>query len=94
VLIKIDPRISPSNEDCFAFKNYAYNCVTQSNSKKARLERLKFFEDVLLNENNNYNTDNVIEPDTDFHEILLYYGLNNDDLVATDKLFLLPINKI
>ena len=94
VLIKIDSKISPSNEDCFAFKNYAYNCVTQSNSKKARQARLKFFEDVLLNQNNNYKTDNVTEPDTDFQEILLYYGLNNDDLVATDKWFFLPINKI
>lgn len=49
VLVAIGPYIRPSQEDCIPLKEYALNCVTQSNSKKAREERLRFFDDLLLN---------------------------------------------
>lgn len=49
ILLAIQPFISPSNDDCLPFRDYAINCVSQSNSKKARLSRLNFFEDLLLN---------------------------------------------
>ncbi|WP_319502223.1 DUF262 domain-containing protein [uncultured Draconibacterium sp.] len=93
VLIKIDPKISPSNEDCFAFQNYAFNCVTQSNSKKAREERLRFFEEILLNSRNDYDM-NAGELENDFHETMLYYALKNEDLIHEQSLFLLPIEKL
>ena len=51
ILLMIGPFISPSNDYCEPFKAYANNCITQSNSKKARSERLVFFEDVLRNIN-------------------------------------------
>ena len=41
--------ISPSNEECEALKEYALNCVTQSNSKKSRENRLTFFNSILKN---------------------------------------------
>jgi hypothetical protein len=41
--------IRPSNEECEALREYANNCVTQSNSKSAREKRLTFFNDVLKN---------------------------------------------
>lgn len=41
--------IRPTNEDCEILKKYALNCVTQSNSKRARKERIDFFEEVLKN---------------------------------------------
>lgn len=41
--------IRPSNEDCNALRDYANNCVTQSNSKTARENRLKFFNSILKN---------------------------------------------
>lgn len=41
--------IRPSNDDCLALKEYANNCVTQSNSKTARGNRLAFFNSVLKN---------------------------------------------
>lgn len=40
--------IRPTNEDCETFKEYAYHCVTQSNSKTARLIRLNILEDILI----------------------------------------------
>jgi len=47
ILLLIEKYISPSNDQCETFKNYANNCITQSNSKKARIERLTFFEEIL-----------------------------------------------
>lgn len=41
--------ITPSNEECEPLKNYAINCVSQSNSKNARNSRLEFFKHLLLN---------------------------------------------
>ena len=41
--------ISPSNDDYDLFKEYAINCVSQTNSKKAREFRLSFFEKLLAN---------------------------------------------
>lgn len=48
-LLSIAPYISPSVEDCPPLRDYAINCVSQSNSRKAREDRLKFFEEVLKN---------------------------------------------
>ena len=45
--------IAPSNEDCPPFMNYAINCVSQSNSKRAREMRLQFFEQLLCNKKEN-----------------------------------------
>lgn len=47
--------IRPTNSDCLALKDYATNCVSQSNSKNARLERLRFFNSVLKNTNTETN---------------------------------------
>lgn len=43
--------IRPTNEECEAFQTYAFNCVTQSNSKTARTKRLEFFDSILCNKN-------------------------------------------
>lgn len=40
--------IRPTNDDCETFKEYAYHCVTQSNSKMARLTRLSILEELLV----------------------------------------------
>lgn len=55
VAISDNDFITPSNEKCEPFKNYALNCVSQSNSKKARENRLEFFEELLCNMNKKGN---------------------------------------
>lgn len=40
--------IRPTNDDCETFKEYAFHCVTQSNSKTARLTRQSILEDLLV----------------------------------------------
>ena len=49
ILLKIGRYIRPSQEDCVPLMQYALNCVTQSNSKGARLERHRILSEILLN---------------------------------------------
>jgi hypothetical protein len=94
ILIRVDTQITPSNENCFAFQKYAFNCVSQSNSKKARDARLAFFEELLLNTKNDYPEGSSTDILNDFHEILIYYNLGNKDLVSVNKWNLLPKDKL
>lgn len=80
LLILIDPNISPTNENCFAFQEYATNCVSQSNSKRAREERLRFFEDFLLNKDPNPLEEKEDKNET-MEDILIYYNLDNNSLI-------------
>lgn len=49
IFLKLSPHIRPSQEECDPLMEYALNCVTQSNSKKAREARNKLFDDLFLN---------------------------------------------
>jgi len=55
ILVRIGPYIRPSQDRCEPLMTYALNCVTQSNSKKAREDRLSFFESLLVNRTANPN---------------------------------------
>ena len=55
ILLKLSPHIRPSQEHCDPLMEYAVNCVTQSNSKKAREGRNKLFEELFLNSTNQPN---------------------------------------
>ncbi len=78
VLVWIQYDISPSSE-CKPFFDYATNCVSQSNSKKARDERLKFLNELLLNTSGKINeTQKMI-----MKYYVKYYDLNFDNLALT-----------
>ncbi|WP_149241339.1 DUF262 domain-containing protein [Dyadobacter sp. 32] len=49
LLRKIQYDISPSNEKSPELQYYAFNCVSQSNSKTAREARMQFYNELLLN---------------------------------------------
>lgn len=49
--------IRPTNDECETFKDYAINCVTQSNSKSARLRRLEILNNILCYKGNDENED-------------------------------------
>ena len=51
LIIKLDEDISPSQEKCEPLKDYALACVSQSNSRTAREDRLEFFTNMFLNKN-------------------------------------------
>ena len=90
VLVLIADDISPSQEKCFAFQEYATNCVSQSNSKRAREERLKFFNELLLNKIvNPLDTNTVVN--LTIVDVLKFYELNDDALVQIEDYFTLDI---
>lgn len=82
--------ISPSNDECNALKEYATNCVTQSNSKKSRERRLAFFEEVLLNENISNNPTLV----SIMKFLTSMYGKKNTRLIKVEGYDLLDVNEI
>ena len=49
ILVLIGGDIKPTQEYCESLQEYARNCVTQSNSKLARSNRLGFFQQLLQN---------------------------------------------
>ena len=69
VLIFISKDISPSNDNCKSLKDYANNCITQSNSKKARQKRHDILVEILFNVND--------QPNEIQQELIVYYKLQN-----------------
>jgi hypothetical protein len=69
--------IRPSNDDCQSLKEYANNCITQSNSKIAREKRLNFFNSILKNISP--------EPNDVLFDILRYFTTFYDEEKITLK---------
>jgi len=92
LLVIIDPDISPSQDRCYAFQEYATNCVTQSNSKKAREERLRFFNEFLLNENTTINLDD--DSESTLKDIMLFYQLHYSDLIKIESFYVLDTDRL
>ncbi|MBK6665666.1 MAG: DUF262 domain-containing protein [Saprospiraceae bacterium] len=81
--------IRPTNEDCEVLKDYAVNCVSQSNSKTARLKRRNFFDSILLNKE--------IQNNNQFQDLLNYlveqYGETKIDIKEVESFHLLDVDK-
>lgn len=80
--------IRPTNEECNALREYANYCVSQSNSKNARDNRLAFFNSVLLNTNLK-NNDKLTDLLNYFSSI---FGKENTKLKNVEEFFLLDID--
>lgn len=92
LLVIVDPDISPSQERCYAFQEYAINCVSQSNSKKAREERLKFFNEFLMNKLDKFNL--IDESESIMKDILLFYSLTDKDLCKIEDFYVITIDNL
>lgn len=80
LLILIGDDIYPTNEKCWPFQEYANNCVSQSNSKRAREERLIFFEKLLLNTEKSTTS----EANEFLFDISSFYDLPDPKLIHVD----------
>jgi hypothetical protein len=58
--------ISPSIENCDSLKQYALDCVSQSNSKKARKNRLLFFNSLLRNKEKEIRNNKILADISEF----------------------------
>lgn len=75
--LRLAPHIRPSQEDCDPLMEYAVNCVTQSNSKKARETRNKLFTELFLNADS--------KPNKTQADIADYLGLTTNDYERVDS---------
>jgi hypothetical protein len=76
VLVKVGPHIRPSQTECEPLKEYAFHCVTQSNSKAARQARHDFLVGLLLNEGK--------RPTAVQDAVLSFFRLHPSDLVRVE----------
>lgn len=79
--------IRPTNDQCKPLKEYAINCVSQSNSKNARDSRLSFLNAILKN--------NALKHNEILTDVLNYlgtiYGEDKIDIISVDGFQLLNI---
>ncbi|MEX1014183.1 MAG: DUF262 domain-containing protein [Candidatus Paceibacterota bacterium] len=96
LLLVIEDDISPTNDECYSLQEYATNCVSQSNSKRARQERLNFLNNLLLNKFPDPSTeDETKSPKNEvITDLLNYYKLENDAIIKIDDFYLLDEKKI
>lgn len=85
-LVIIDDEISPTNKLCPSFKEYALNCVTQSNSSKERNNRNNFYVDLFLNNND--------IPTTEQKDIIDSYHLDISKLVNIGNYYVLDLEAL
>lgn len=86
VLVLIGSDIRPTQEACEPLKQYAINCVTQSNSKNARENRLKFFAELLKNQK--------VKPNFTQREIMKFYNFKAMDLKRVANYYTLNIKEL
>lgn len=86
ILVAISVDIKPTQEKCEVLREYARNCVTQSNSKAARSNRLTFFEDLLLNTGGT--------PNNTQKQLIKFYKLKTKDLINVDGYLELEIDAL
>jgi uncharacterized protein DUF262 len=77
VLVKVGPHIRPSQTECEPLREYAFHCVTQSNSKVARQARHGFLVGLLLNEGK--------RPTAVQDAVLSFFRLQASDLIKAEK---------
>lgn len=86
LLVAISSDIKPSQSDCLPLMEYARNCVTQSNSKTARENRLTFFEEFLLNSTSKLNKTQ--------NDIIEFYKLTSKDTAKVENYLNIDIQKL
>jgi len=86
ILLVLEKGIRPTKEACRPLSEYALNCVSQSNSAKARQARIDVVNSLLLNQDN--------YPSAIQNEILEFYSLKTNDLLQLGKYLVFNIEKL
>jgi hypothetical protein len=86
VLLKFNDHINPSNEHCEPFQEYAFHCVSQSNSKKARDERSHILNELFLN--------NKEKPNRIQKAVNKYFGLTESDMIEIEGNLTFDVEKL
>ncbi len=86
LLVEFNNDIIPSNEECEPFQLYAFHCISQSNSKSAREERLKILENLFMNSST--------KPNSTQKKVLKYLKLTADDMVEVSKFLMFDLKSV
>jgi hypothetical protein len=86
VLVKVGPHIRPSQAECEPLREYAYHCVTQSNSKASRQARHDILVGLLLNRESS--------PSAVQEAVLDYFRLGSADLVCVGGFWTLDPSRV
>lgn len=86
ILLVLEKGIRPTKEACKPLSEYALNCVSQSNSAKARFARIEILNSLLLNQNT--------EPNEFQNNIMEYYLLETSDFLKQGKYLVFNIEKL
>ncbi len=86
ILILISADIKPTQDNCEPLKEYARSCVTQSNSKSARENRLTFFNKLLL------NTDK--QPNITQKQILSFYNIDPKKMKSIGSFYTIDLGSL
>lgn len=90
ILLLIEKHIKPTQEECPPLKDYALNCVSQTNSKSAREARIEFFNNILRNPipTGSIQLRNILEFIENVYELD-----EKTDLIPFESYFLIDISK-
>src|SRR6218665_933545 len=86
ILVALEKGIHPTKEACKPLSEYALNCVSQSNSAKARQARLEILNDILLNESSSLNAAQS--------EIAARYSLDKGSMLKKGKYYVFELNAL
>ena len=86
ILCVLSRHISPSQDDCEPLKEYAINCVTQSNGKTARIKRSAILEKLLLNRKKTLTEEQS--------EVLEYFDLESDAIIFLPPFYTFDVKKL
>ncbi len=86
ILVVLERGIRPTKDACRPLSEYALNCVSQSNSAKARQIRVEIFNDLFLNESKT--------PNTTQSEILEFYSLGEKNIVKKGKYYVFELESL
>ncbi len=73
-LVLFNDYIAPSNEKCEPFQQYAFHCISQSNSKFAREERSKILKDIFYNKKP--------QPNKTQKQIIKFFNIESDYIMV------------
>jgi hypothetical protein len=85
-LLVLEKGIRPTKDACKPLSEYALNCVSQSNSAKARQARIEIFNEIFLNENET--------PTPSQNEILEFYSIDKESMLKKGKYFLFDVSAL
>jgi hypothetical protein len=86
ILVLIAKDIKPTQSNSHVLKDYAINCVTQSNSKAARQRRVSILKSLFLNKKPTPNQSQA--------DILQFYNYNKKQLCKVVNYYTIDINQL